>query len=96
MADWQRTLPLKDVWPSRDPKQIAAAIAERLPKLRAFDDPVIDDERDMLVDGFKAIADNPSADVDDFDRVLERLYDWGDQRLDDDWNGQKVCWVQTF
>ncbi|MFL6709257.1 MAG: hypothetical protein ACJ8HI_13725 [Massilia sp.] len=97
MADWQRTLPLKDVWPSRDPRIIAAVIAERLSKLAPLAVDHVDEERDEIVDEFQSIAADPNASTEDFDDVLCRLYDWADTPLDDDkWNGKKVCWVQTF
>lgn len=96
MANWQRTLPLKDIWPTRDPHQIAAAIADRLPKLRPLGDAHLDQTRDHLAEEFKSIAGDPSADAEDFDGAMAQLYDWADTKLDANWNGKKVCWVQTF
>lgn len=96
MANWQRTLPLKDVWPTEDVHVIASAIADRLPKLKPLGDWHLDEERDDIADEFKSLADDPTAHADDFNCVLERLYDWADTKLDGNWNGKKVCWVQTF
>ena len=96
MADWQRTLPLKDVGQTRNHHRIAAVIAERLPKLRPLGDVHLDQERDDIAEEFASIAADPSADVEDFDAVMHQLYNWADTKLDGDWNGKKVCWVQTF
>ena len=95
MADWQRTLMLKDVWETRDHHKIAAAIADRLPKLRPFDE-YLDSTRDDIAEEFKSIAEDASSDACDFDEAMRQLYNWADTKLDDKWDGKKVCWVQTF
>ena len=35
-------------------------------------------------------------DFDSFNEVMERLYDWGDINLTDEWPPKKVCWIKTF
>jgi len=30
-------------------------------------------------------------DVDEFDELMSRLYDWADTSLDKHWNGKKLC-----
>jgi hypothetical protein len=96
MANWQRTLSLRDVWPSNDVRLIARTIAERLRALHPFGLFSLDLDVAILADEFQAIGEDPEADVDDFDGVMERLYDWGDRPLDEKWNGKKVCWIETF
>lgn len=34
------------------------------------------------------------SDVEDFDNILEALYDWGDTVLDDGWPRTKMCWIE--
>lgn len=101
MANWQRKLRLQPEWGQRQDNeitahQLAAAIARKLRALRPFHDESIDDERDEIADEFDAFSRDAEADVDDFDDVMTRLYDWGDIRLDDNWNGKKVCWVDSI
>ena len=96
MANWQRTLNLKDIWPTNDPQRIASAIAERLLRLEPFSDPSLNRMRDEFAFEFGSMANDSNVDTDDFDDAMERLYDWADTRLDDVWDGKRVCWVQTF
>ena len=56
----------------------------------------IDEKRDELVDEFRSLSEDPDADLNDLDYVMDELYDWADIGLDGRWNGKKVCWVETF
>ncbi len=96
MTQWQRRLPLKDVWDSKDVPLIANTIAERLKALADFGDSGLDEQKVELAEEFAHLASDPLADADEFDDLMEQLYDWADTKLDDNWNGKKVCWVATF
>jgi hypothetical protein len=96
MANWQRKLQLKDIWHNDDVHMIAAETAKRLKALQAFPDADLDEQRLDIADEFEGLSTDPKADKEDFDCVLERLYDWADTKLDNNWNGKKVCWVETF
>jgi len=46
---------------------------------------------------FEEIAENcGDDDIEDFNYAMEQLYDWADIKLDNEWNGKRVCWVDTF
>lgn len=47
------------------------------------------EERDDIADEFETVES-----VSEFDDVLERLYDWADTSLDNDWPRTKMCWVE--
>jgi hypothetical protein len=99
MADWQNTVNLLPEWRMvRDGElaiqQLAKVAAARLAKVSVPE--FLVDERDDLIDEFKSIAEDESADTSDFDDVMDRLYDFGDTRLGDKWPGQKVAWIKTF
>ena len=103
MARWQRTLKLQPEWDKAAEdeitvNQLAGVIARRLKDLRPFggDLAYLDEARDEIVDEFDWLAKDADAGTDDFDNIMESLYDWADTRLDDDWNGKKVCWVDRF
>lgn len=101
MAQWQRTIRLQPTWDKAKSHEIsiqelAAVISKKLKALRPFNDDYIDSERDNLVDEFEGLAEDESADREDFDDIMCRLYDWGDMKLDNDWNGKKVCWIDTI
>lgn len=100
MANWQRTIRLQPQWGrAKDGKlsasELAASIATKLRGVASFGSH-LDDERDEIAEEFEALAADKSADVNDFDRVMDHLYDWGDTRLDDKWPGKKACWIDTF
>lgn len=96
MANWQRTLNLKDVWDTKEVLLIAKTISDRLRGLRPLDNEHIDYQRQELVEQFADLADDTSSDRGDFDNLMSDLYDWADTPLDREWNGKKVCWIATF
>lgn len=98
MPDWQNTLTLEKFRSALEgsvpPYGAAREIAELLPNMKRGLTPSLVDERDEIADAFKSFADDASGDHEDFNTIMERLYKWADTRLDDEWNGKKVCWIQ--
>jgi len=94
MAQWQRCLDIKDVWASGNIYLIASALSERLRRLEPFGDEDLDGTRDELAEQFAVVADDPTADADEFDQVMEMLYDWADTALSPGL-GKKACWIST-
>lgn len=101
MPNWQTRLELGDVYHDEDRsvQELAVIVAARL---KAIEMPPgwrggkLSNERDGIVDEFEGLATDPNGDVGDFDCVMERLYDWADTPLDAQWNGAKLCWVETL
>lgn len=51
----------------------------------------------IMFDFESLAAEGGSADIDDFDDILERLYDWGDSHVGSPtWPPNKLCWIKTF
>jgi hypothetical protein len=98
MAQWQRTLNIKDVWESEDIQLIAQTAADRLQALTPLTDEFywLEDKRLELVDELRGLANDSTADAEDFDEIWVEVYAWADTPLDTKWNGKKVCWVKTF
>ena len=100
MAQWQRKLLLNPEWDQAQDdlistQELAKSVATKLRALRPFkaglDD--INDERDEIADNFENLAEDKTATQQDFNSIMEDLFNWGDQRLDGEWNGKKVCWI---
>src|SRR5687768_8620018 len=102
MADWQRTLDIVDIWNQAQdeeitPQQLAAIIAKRLDKLQNFHDSVIDGIKSHLIEQFKLLSENEDTeDEDEFNILMNDLYNWADISLDGKFGGKKVCWIKTF
>lgn len=96
MAKWQRTIDVSDTWGTKDVQLISESIAEQLKSMAPFDETEVEWFRNEFVKGFTELAENSIADVEEFDCLLEELYDWGDTPLDELWDGKKVCWIRTF
>jgi len=101
MANWHRKLRLKDVWNSVDDgektiQELAGIVAARLKALAPFKDEGIEEAKAEIVDSFEDLAEDEAANYPDFYYIMEDLYNWGDTRLDDEWPGKKVCWVETL
>ena len=100
MADWQRTLNLQPEWEQALAKEIsvqalAKVVADRLAKLEPFGDEFIDTQRSNLVEEFTWLAEDPESEVEEFDELKSRLYDWADFPIDEAWPTKRVCWVKT-
>lgn len=102
MANWQRKLSLADIWPKVDKgemtiQQLAAEIAKRLKAITPLhDEHVVSEERDEIVEEFENFAEDPTGDKDEFDDIMNGLYDWGDTPLENTtWPPKKVCWIAT-
>lgn len=100
MAKWLRTIYLQPEWDQASdrlisPQEFARVVADRLRTVRDFPThPDLNLERDEIADEFEAISQDPSADFDDVDGVMTRLYDWGDTQIGGNFfDAQKVCWV---
>ena len=97
MANWMRTLDMRDVWASDDIPKIARTAAKRLKKLLPFvGEPEIENQKEDLILGLEDLASDPTATARDFDYIWNDVYDWADASLDGNWNGKKVCWIKMF
>ena len=101
MAQWQRTLAIKDEWQAAQngeitQQKLAGVIADRLNVIGSYANEYVENLRQELVEQFLGFSEDETADVRDFDYLMSDLYDWADMKLDDQWNGKKVCWIATF
>jgi len=101
VANWQSVLDLIDVWDRALGKEVSIPdlsriISERLKVLKPCTVDYVLDEQDGIVDEFMGLYEEDNADPIDFDAVMNRLYDWADQSLDEKFGGKKVCWIKTF
>lgn len=86
---WKEKLNMKDVWTTSSPPtqkelhDICKAFGKRLRKLKQFDD-----ELEEIANYFDELSTLEEIEVDEFDCVLEDLYNWAD--ID------KRLWVGTI
>ncbi len=67
-------------------EELGQRFADKIRALPCFDDEI---ELDDMALEFENVSD-----VQDFDNILESLYDWADQSLDDGWPRAKMCWIE--
>lgn len=98
MVYWRYRLELKDDWAAAkadnlQPHELAQRIVEKAKALPVFD---ADEELQDIMTDFEFITDDSM--FDDFDDVLEQLYDWADQEIPPfgTWPRHKMCWIATF
>lgn len=102
MSNWKRTLNLLPEWNHAkdneiDFQELAGIISLRLDRLAPFSDrPYVEEARQELVYEFESLSLDDDATVEDFDSLMNELYDWADTSLDGNFGGDKVCWVKTF
>jgi hypothetical protein len=100
MTNWQRHIELYAEFEAyrndtMDIHNLSGIVAGKIAMLRSFAEEYIEKKRIELVEEFKLVAESKEASAEDFDSRMTELYDWGDTRLDMDWNGKKVCWINT-
>lgn len=101
MTDWQRTLDLRlEYGQAQDGNlaipELAGVVASRLERIRDFGDDYIDREREEICEEFELLSQDETAETAEFDWLMNRLWDWADQRLGGSGaNTAKVCWVKT-
>jgi seryl-tRNA synthetase len=103
MANWQRTLRLNPEWDQAQEhlittQELARSVAAKIRAMRPFMGELenLTDEVVEIADELEGLAEDQSATQQDFNCVMQSLYDWGDQKLDENWNGKKVCFVDTM
>ncbi len=91
MANWQNTIDISGILHNDDTtiNDKGKELAKRIQEFGHFEK-----YRDPLNDIAMQFEEVES--VEEFDYLLDELYDWGDTPLDDNWNGRKMCWINTF
>ena len=97
VANWKYRLELSDLWKAKKEgkltiEELAKQVAQRIRRLPCYEK--YEEELLDIVLGFEHCVNN----LDDFDNVLEQLYDWADIPLLTR-RGEmqrKMCWVDTF
>ena len=108
MANWQYKLNFKDLWKKHKAGEMPIyEVAENatsriewlLLQLRkrghVYQDLADEMEYDILPQ-IEAFAEDKNENPDDFDYILEDLYNWADTALDNEWPVKRLCWVATF
>jgi len=106
MANWQTKLNISDIWNKALNKEITtadlskkiakelSALKTRLPKCIAEDESLVE-EMTELIEEFESASTDPNLKTDEFDTIMEMLYEWADTSLNNEWPPKKVCWINT-
>lgn len=105
MTKWVRTLVLDDIWKEHEylgAKEMAKLVAVRLEALEEFGSSILDNQKKKLIKQFHRLSKKENASFDDFDNVMDHLYDWADTYIGS-WRERgneyelcKACWIKTF
>jgi hypothetical protein len=101
MAKWQRTIKLNPEWDQCSDDEItrqelAASIARKLSALRPLAHEWAEETRLELAETFEDMSRDETLSEDEFNGMMNDLYDWGDTSLDSHWNGAKPCWIDCM
>jgi len=101
MANWINVLDIKNEWDKVinnkiGTEELATIIAHKLSHInKGCNERLIKERDEIVADFIKFVA--CSEDTDEFDKLMNRLYDWGDTDIDGCvLYGRKLCWIQTF
>lgn len=97
MANWSRTLDIKDVWQRAEADEISVqelskVIAERLSKIK-YSNKIVQEELGYLIENFEILAEDEEVSEDTFDMFMNDLYNFGDMELE---NGYKILWIACY
>lgn len=97
MSKWVRKLNIVSEWKVSNENEAlvyktADSIAKKLKAFNVQGDGVLDE----LIEDFELLAEDEEANYDSFNYYMEKLYSWADTPLDNEWNGKKNCWIETF
>ena len=98
MSQWKYTLHIKNEWKAckegmMNIKDLALSVIKKLQAFKIEDDFELDD----IIEELQFFTTQEEQDVNEFDNIWSRLYDWADQTLDSSsWPHKKLCWVETF
>uniref|UniRef100_A0A6M3KLC9 Uncharacterized protein n=1 Tax=viral metagenome TaxID=1070528 RepID=A0A6M3KLC9_9ZZZZ len=97
MANWKYQIDVRKEWKRAEtqeitPQELARVIAEKLKALPCFSD---DDDLQNIVEAFEELNLDDAATFDDFDEIMNGLYDWGDQEVSPygKWPRNAMCWI---
>jgi hypothetical protein len=94
MAHWINKLDISDAWAQADQHEDFRIVSrEIVDKLEKLDFGEFNDDRNEIVMGFQDLIDDKSSTVDDFDLIMDDLYNFGDISLDGKFGGKKLLWI---
>jgi hypothetical protein len=89
MNKWQYTLDVKEAWQKVGEGQDISSFCKILVKeLNLIPDYLKDDELGDLIDYFTSMSEDEDVSIEEFDHVLNDLYNWADT--------DKRLWIGTF
>lgn len=95
MSNWKYKIDLKDVWAKLSDDEIeipegGKQIAEILRKHKAYRE--YETELEAIAEQFEDVEEQ-----DDFNSILQELYDWGDTTIPplNAWPPNKIAWIAT-
>lgn len=97
MSNWINHLDLRDIYQKfnkdnftdEDFKEAGKLIAEEIVKMNCYKREIVTLGR--IVSNLKRVKT-----ANELDKVMNRLYDWGDTPLDNIFGGKKICWIATI
>lgn len=106
MANWTHKLELKDLHAKYQnveitPDVLGAEVARRLRAMLELNTPPIADELKGEAEEIALEFESMENDIEEYDSILGRLYDWADTTLPHDPTisfhaTPKLCWINTF
>ena len=99
MSAWKYKLRIKDEWQGcKDGKvqihHLAKSVSKKLKAFKLHDDETLCE----IINDLDMVASKGDCTAEDFDCILENLYDWADTEVAPygQWPQNKMCWVEIF
>ena len=104
MSEWKYTIDIYDEWQASKRGELSLhdlskVILGHLRRIEEIIGPLSDPYFKALLDNFEMFAEDGegSVDRDEFDSVMDELYDWGDQPVrSGQFRTTRMCWINTL
>jgi len=101
MAEWRHRLDIKVEWNQAmegriTSQELARLIAKKLKALSCYKTEKYGEELREIVSQYESFAGDPSGTTDEFDCIMEQLYNWGDIETKPGWPPYRLCWIGTI
>ena len=103
MANWQLKLDIAEFYHKYPDELSLQEVAKKVSNAMKELEPTVklrfrnmQSDFENIIDSFDELSNDEQAEVNQFDSIMDDLYDWGDTALDNDFAGKKLCWINTF
>ena len=101
MSGWMHNIDLSQEWPLAEsvalsPQNFSTVVVKKLRAIGKYDDEILSRDLENLIGRFEELSEDEKSSKDEFDDVMDDLYEWADTSLDGRWNGKRALRIRII